>query len=144
MTTAYRPHRGSCLCGAVAFAIDGPLKPITICHCGKCRRQTGLAYASTAAWTEHLSFQADSGLKWYRSSDTSRRGFCGECGAALFFEDIGDDRIYILVGALDDPAGLEIAAHIHVDGKPGWYDFADAAPRLPQGGAAVPMPPKDG
>lgn len=144
MSDANRPHRGACLCGAVAFEIDGPLQNIVVCHCGMCRRQTGSTYPCTKAWTEHLSFRTDRGLKWYRSSDASRRGFCGECGSVLFFEDIGDNRISVLVGALDDPGDLAIAAHIYVDDKPGWYEIGGSVAQLPQGGSSVPMPPKSG
>ena len=32
---------GSCLCGAVAFEITGPLRPVIACHCHQCRKQTG-------------------------------------------------------------------------------------------------------
>jgi hypothetical protein len=32
---------GSCLCGAVAFEITGPLRSVIACHCHQCRKQTG-------------------------------------------------------------------------------------------------------
>ena len=137
-----RHRTGSCLCGAVAFAIAGPLQQIVVCHCGMCRKQTGQAFPCTTVWRESLTLTADRGLKWYRSSETSRRGFCGACGSALFFEDIGADRISVLAGALDGPTGLHIAAHIYVADKPDWYEIADGAPQHPRDAEAVPMPPR--
>ena len=35
--------RGSCLCGAVKFEIDGKTTEIGMCHCSKCRKVTGVA-----------------------------------------------------------------------------------------------------
>jgi hypothetical protein len=129
MSDTHTPITGSCLCGAVAFRIDGPLGPIAVCHCGMCRKQTGSNYPCTNAVREQVSFTASDGLKWYRSSEASRRGFCGACGSALFFEDLGVDRLWILAGALDDSSGLRIAEHIYVADKPNWYKIADDAPQ---------------
>src|SRR3546814_10050006 len=33
--------RGSCLCGAVWFEIDGKIGPAGQCHCSKCRKRSG-------------------------------------------------------------------------------------------------------
>jgi hypothetical protein len=40
-------HRGSCLCGAVSFEVDGELPPPDACHCTQCRKQSGHFFAST-------------------------------------------------------------------------------------------------
>ena len=39
---------GSCLCGAVTYQIDGPIGDIIQCHCQKCRKANGTAYATNA------------------------------------------------------------------------------------------------
>ncbi len=47
---------GSCLCGAVAFEVDGPIAGIGQCHCSLCRKVSGTAsnavfvVASKADW----------------------------------------------------------------------------------------------
>src|SRR3546814_13742833 len=33
--------KGSCLCGRIAFEIDGKIGPIGQCHCSKCRKLSG-------------------------------------------------------------------------------------------------------
>ena len=43
---------GSCLCGAVRYQVDGPLKQMIGCHCTMCRKQTVHFLAFTAAWNE--------------------------------------------------------------------------------------------
>jgi hypothetical protein len=45
---------GSCLCGAVAFEITGPLRSVIACHCHQCRKQTGTYMSSTAVKDERL------------------------------------------------------------------------------------------
>ena len=41
-------YMGSCLCGAVTYQIDGPIGDIIQCHCQKCRKANGTAYATNA------------------------------------------------------------------------------------------------
>src|ERR1700735_4617008 len=40
---------GGCMCGAVRYRVDGPLRSIVVCHCEQCRRMTGHVLAATAA-----------------------------------------------------------------------------------------------
>ena len=39
-------HQGSCLCGAITYQVAMPLKAITHCHCKKCQKSHGAAFAS--------------------------------------------------------------------------------------------------
>ncbi len=41
--------RGGCLCGAVRYEVQGPLRDVLICHCEECRRWHGHVSATTAA-----------------------------------------------------------------------------------------------
>lgn len=134
---------GSCLCGAVRYEVNGPLKQVVACHCTMCRKQSGHHYATADAWNEHFALTEERGLKWYRSSETCRRGFCAECGSVLFFEADGEDKISIAAGTIDGTTGLHIAAHIYTDDKGDYYDISGDAPQLAQGGHSVPMPAKD-
>src|SRR2546425_9022302 len=40
--------RGSCLCGEVAYEIDGPLERASHCHCSYCRKSHGTPFATYA------------------------------------------------------------------------------------------------
>jgi hypothetical protein len=40
--------RGGCLCGAVEFAADLPFLKFVKCHCSRCRKATGSAFAANA------------------------------------------------------------------------------------------------
>ena len=39
-------HAGSCLCGAVRFEVLGEFERFFLCHCGRCRKDTGSAHAA--------------------------------------------------------------------------------------------------
>ena len=122
-------HKGSCLCGAVAFTVDGALSPPSACHCGQCRKQSGHLWASAVTDQDKLHFISRKTLNWYRASGTARRGFCGACGSFLFWQHNDEDTISVSVGSLDEPTGLKLAQHIFVADKGDYYDIQDDLPQ---------------
>jgi hypothetical protein len=106
-------HAGSCLCGGVTFVATGPLRHVIACHCGQCRRTSGHFWAATSVPMHRFQLTHTSTLRWYRSSDAARRGFCCTCGASLFWRPDAEPRIAIAAGALDGPTGLRIDRHIY-------------------------------
>jgi hypothetical protein len=121
--------RGNCLCGAVSFVIDGPLRDVINCHCGQCRRSHGHFAAYTAAPWDTITFASDEGLAWFCSSASARRGFCKRCGSSLFWELDGDPVLRIAAGSLEPPTGLTSVKHIYVDDKSDYYTLTDDPPR---------------
>ncbi len=107
---------GGCLCGAVRYVVRGPLCDISICHCAMCRRLTTEVGAFTAAAPGNVEISGGGKLRWYRSSPEARRGFCGKCGANLFWEPAHGRHLSISAGSLDDASGLAIGRHIFVAG----------------------------
>ena len=98
-----RVHTGGCSCGGVRFRAAGPLRPVVNCHCSQCRRTHGHVAAYTAAAKASLELIEDGALRWYPSSPGIRRGFCGTCGASLFWDRTGGPEISIAAGTLDLP-----------------------------------------
>jgi hypothetical protein len=123
--------RGSCECGEVTFSVNGPLSPTFACHCSQCRKTSGHYWAATEVPSTHLRLIKDSGLKWYRSSDQARRGFCVSCGSSLFWEADGEGTTSIGTGTLDDlPNGATtVVKHIFMANKGTYYDVADGLPQ---------------
>jgi hypothetical protein len=113
---------GSCLCGGVRFRVRGPLSPVVACHCTQCRKTSGHHVAATEALWRDVVMDAEASLRWYRSSDSARRGFCGVCGGNLFWERLGSDSVSIFAGTLDAPTGLRLERHIFVADKGDYYD----------------------
>ncbi len=120
---------GRCLCGAVRYAVDGPLRGVSYCHCSQCRRTSGHFVAATACEAGHLQFLEDTGLRWYRSSPLAERGFCKHCGASLFWRPAHGRHISIMAGTLDVPTNLQALEHIHVDSASDYYTIGDGLPR---------------
>lgn len=123
---------GSCLCGAVKYEVHGALRPVIACHCEQCRKQTGTYMSATAAEDRDLKIIESRGLKWYRSSDTARRGFCGECGSVLFWRGDGRDYTAIAAGSIDGPTGLALEGHIFCASAGDYYEIAGGTYRKPQ------------
>jgi len=130
------PRTGGCLCGAVRFAVAGPLGgeagTITVCHCAMCRLAGGLGVAVVP--TTAAGFEVTAGaelVREYESSPGKRRAFCSNCGAGLYSRrDDRPDALRLRLGALDSSADLRIGAHIHTEGAPAW-SLGDDAPRYP-------------
>jgi len=122
---------GQCLCGAVKFAGEPRTdRGISVCHCGQCRRWASGPFFAVRM-QGGITLTKDEGLEWFRSSAQGERGFCGRCGTSLFWRAPGSGLdVAVSTGALEEGHGLTIAAHIWVDDKPGFYEFADDAPRL--------------
>ena len=120
---------GSCLCGAVRFAVAGDLAPPDACHCSQCRKQSGHFWASTDIEKDRLTIDGEEAVRWYQASEKVRRGFCGTCGSFLFWEPIGRAKIAIGMGAFDDPTGTRLGHHIFVADKGDYYEIADGLPQ---------------
>jgi hypothetical protein len=123
-------HTGSCLCGAVAFEADPPLRDVIACHCTQCRKTSGHYWAATSAPMDRFRLTRDEGLDWYRSSDSASRGFCRLCGASLFWKPSGESRISIAAGSFGGPTGLRIAEHWFT-GSAGDYYRPEGPPPAP-------------
>lgn len=120
---------GSCLCGAVRYEINGPLRDSMACHCLQCRKTSGHYVSATAVKKSDLLILKGRGLKWYQSSPTARRGFCAECGSSLFWDLDGRELMGVMSGTLDGATGIETSSHIFVGMKGDYYDLEDDLPK---------------
>lgn len=132
--------RGGCLCGAVRFAVRGPLREVVYCHCRQCQRSTGHYMAATACDRNMLTIEDESALAWYRSSTAAERGFCARCGSTLFWRPARAEHIAIAAGSLDVPSGLRGIAHIFVADAGDYYEILDGLPQHEQSGFAAWVP----
>jgi hypothetical protein len=119
---------GGCLCGAIRYAVRGPLRGIILCHCGQCRRVHGHLGAYTSAARADVSLEGADALRWFATSARGRRGFCATCGSSLFFEPAGEARLAIVAGSLDQPSGLEAIGHEYVANKADYVQINDGLP----------------
>ena len=125
-------HKGSCLCGAVKFEVEGNLSSPDACHCSQCRKWTGHYLVSGDVSRSALKILGSDHLTWFQSSKKVRRGFCSTCGASLFFDPLDKEKhdwIGISMGAFDTPTHTTLALHIFVAEKGDYYEIMHGLPQ---------------
>jgi hypothetical protein len=135
---------GSCFCGTVRYAVDGPFNSMMSCHCSMCRKHHGSAFATyvsaPAAGFRWIS-GADAMIK-YQSSAHGTRNSCGTCGSAVPMMMKAYSLALLPAGPLEGDLGIKPQAHIFVGSKAPWYTITDDLPQhqeFPPGFAAKGM-----
>ena len=129
--------QGSCLCGAVKFAIDGKFGPVGQCHCSKCRKASGTD-GNAVFLTVFQSLRWVSGeqliIRYVVPGGGWSSSFCSVCGSPTPNPN-GSKKIYFVpAGSLDDDPGFRgYAAHIFVGSKAPWVCISDNAPQFFEG-----------
>lgn len=128
-TNAGHQVTGRCLCGAVKFKARAEKREVGACHCEMCRRWTAGPLLTLTGVVE-LKFEGEDNIGIYRSSDWGERGFCRQCGSALFWRMQDGTHTEISAGALDSSDGLTFATEVFIDQKPAYYEFANATEKM--------------
>lgn len=124
--------KGSCLCNAIQYEIEGELGPTMMCHCSKCRKANGSAYAINAAVkTDQFHFVTGQELvSEFESSPGVFRSFCKQCGSPLLSRRPSQpDIVRLRIGTLDTPVDVKPLAHIFVGSKASWDEIHDDIPQ---------------
>lgn len=124
---------GGCLCGRVKFEVSGAFESFFLCHCSRCRKDTGSAHAAnlfssrtTIAW-----LSGEDSIKTFRLPDTlHERSFCAECGSALPSVQFEGRLMVFPAGSLDSPVEIAPTAHICLADRANWDDHLEAFPGL--------------
>lgn len=126
---------GSCLCGQIAYAIDGELGPIGHCHCRTCQKAHAAAFATTTR-VPRANFRfvrGEAALAHFESTEGKRRYFCPRCGSHLIAAWDDQEAVIVRVGTLDDDPVGRPRAHIWTSHRAPWYAIEDALPRFEEG-----------
>jgi hypothetical protein len=127
---------GGCLCGAVRFEVTGALTEIELCHCDRCKRAYGAAFAATVyarrsdfAWLSGEDRVAVYDAPLRDRPPAYRHCFCRVCGspAPLLWEEL--PFVEIPVALLDAPPGGPPAYHQYVAQRAPWHAILDALAR---------------
>ena len=131
-------YSGGCLCGTVRYegqqAMGGGH-----CFCIDCRKSSGTSHGS------HMiapagAFNVKGELRFFDSpadsGNTVNRGFCPNCGSAIYSTNSGfEGMVFIRASSLDDPNVFTPQMTVYVSRTPDW---AQPNPDLPQ---FAEMPP---
>jgi hypothetical protein len=93
--------------------------------------------AYTSVDKSDLVLLSQQSLRWYhdKSPDTYR-GFCGDCGASLFWDSAGlnnlssSSQMSVAAGTLDSGHGLKTVGHIYVSEAGEYYQIEDDLPQF--------------
>jgi len=116
-----KPITGSCCCGKISYTAKG-LAPLWFCHCQQCRRMTGHYMAAAQVNLNDIEIKGEA--KWYYVSDSSRHGFCPDCGSQIFWRNDKNDFLSITGGSMNDTSSLDVAGHVFVGEKGDYYEIS--------------------
>ncbi|WP_167084903.1 GFA family protein [Rhizomicrobium palustre] len=124
---------GSCQCGAVRFEIRGNFESFFLCHCRRCRKDTGSVHASNL-------FSSTATVVWHSGQDKIRhyqipatrhaKSFCSECGSALPSVQMEGTLLVVPAGSLDDEIVISPNAHICFSSRAAWEDLLVDTPKF--------------
>src|SRR5205085_2519282 len=121
---------GACLCGDIAFEVEGPFAYMGHCHCSMCRKTHGTAFSTAlgAAPDRFRWLRGADGIGRFASSPGGSRAFCGRCGSAV--PGRAGEHVLVFPGLLADDPGMRPQAHVFIGSKAPWHEIADALPRF--------------
>ena len=125
--------RGGCLCGRVTFEAEPPALKFIRCHCSRCRKATGSAYAA------NLYF-APASFRWTRGEDHVARydlaearsfstGFCRACGSPLPHATRSGREMIVPAGSLFEDPGVTPALDACWDSRADWLSGVGDLPK---------------
>jgi len=119
------PLTGSCLCGAIRYAISAPVTELRACHCTHCQKASGAggsvnaaipsaAFDITQGTPKRYACTADSGRTLYRY-------FCGDCGSPIYSQRATTpETVVVRAGTFDHAEGMKITANIWTKSARPW------------------------
>jgi hypothetical protein len=125
------PVHGSCLCGLVRFEMKGPLNHASHCHCSRCRKHHGAAFA-TYVGADIAGFRYLSGaerVRQFGSSTAWSRSFCPVCASVLPTLMPEYHMAMSPAGILDGTPDIHPEMHMFAASRAPWYQFTDDLPR---------------
>lgn len=125
-------YHGSCLCGAVKFRIENKIKDIIYCHCSRCRKAQGSAFATNAnvATTDFKFITGENNLSHYQSSTVQTKSFCKTCGSPIMSRNSSiPENIRIRLGTIESDISELPEAHVFVASKANWEEISGTLPQ---------------
>ena len=124
---------GSCLCGSVGYRIHGHMGIFQYCHCSRCRKFTGSAFAANLLvspedfeWTRGEQLLGRYELAGARHFATT---FCTECGSSLPWLAQSGKTVVVPCGSLDDDPGIKPSQNIFFASHADWYQEPAMLPK---------------
>jgi hypothetical protein len=128
--------RGGCLCGGVRFEITRAVGPFELCHCRRCRKANGAAFAAMIGVrsADFRLLQGHDLIATYdapilRAPPAYRVSFCRRCGSPVPNPEPSAEWFEVPAGTLDDDPQLRPDKHIFIELRAPWFEITDALPQ---------------
>lgn len=125
-------YTGSCLCGKVRFEITGGIEDIVMCHCSRCRKAQGSAYATNGNVNvdEFRFVSGEENLTGYSDAPGQTKYFCSTCGSPMLSKsEQYPGKVRIRLGTIVSDIAERPVAHIFATSKANWEDICHDLPQ---------------
>lgn len=125
-------YKGGCLCGKVRFEITGDIQNIVYCHCSRCRKSQGSAFATNGNVDidKFVFISGEDEMTGYATSTEQTKYFCRHCGSPIMSKStISPDKVRIRLGVIESDITERPAAHIFATSKANWDEINDDLPQ---------------
>ena len=134
---------GGCLCGTVRYASTMEPQMTGHCHCVDCRKSSGSGHC-THVVLPASAFSVTGEVRFYdRKADSGnmvRRGFCPNCGSALYSLNSGGTAlVFVRASSLDDPEMVKPQMVVYSSRAPSWDHVDPNLPAFPEMPAFNPV-----
>ncbi|WP_099192327.1 GFA family protein [Tepidibacter mesophilus] len=126
-------YLGSCLCGEVTYEIEGDFENFYLCHCERCRKDTGSVHAANL-------FSSTAKLRWLSGQEKSKtfnfrseghiKSFCITCGSALPNIQMDGKLLVVPAGSIDSDINIKPQGHIYYANKANWDTELEKVPKF--------------
>jgi hypothetical protein len=122
---------GSCLCGAVGYAVEDSFEYAMNCHCSQCRRATGSAFKAFAGIERNRLRITHGGgnIMTYGNPAAEHDLHCATCGSLLYSIVRDGAYAHVTMGTLVSTPAIRPSMHIFVGSKAAWHDITDDLPQ---------------
>jgi len=127
-------YKGSCLCETVKFEITGEIHDLVFCHCSRCRKAQGSAFATNGnvLASDFHFITGEENLTGYESSPGQTKYFCKSCGSPIMSKTASaPNQVRIRLGTIDSDISERPIAHIFAASKANWDTICDGLPEYP-------------
>lgn len=124
---------GSCLCNKVSYAVSGNLGIFQYCHCSRCRKFTGSAFAANilVAPDDFRWLEGDEYVARYELPDTRHfaTSFCTSCGSSLPWVAQSGRSVIVPAGTLNADPRIRPMQNIFCASRASWYTNPGELPK---------------
>lgn len=115
---------GGCMCGRVRYSISEPPIAAGLCHCDRCRPQSGSAF-STIVIIKRSTFDLKGETAVFEDIGSSGlrvlRRYCPRCGSPLTTEpDVAPNHMFVKAGGIDSNEWFNPVLELFVTRRRPW------------------------